>query len=254
MVSCPLSIRAIADHQLESGINDGIGTPYWLLPVAIITSSNPAKEFFVTGIIEDTILASASGFALGTIVRLLWNAAKKREWVDKESRLVWTLALALFTTGLVSFCTSPTTGHADIQFELIGWNELIACFFCGVAMDWDGELHQDDLHSHFSEGIDAILDVSVFTTLGTVLPWSVWLNPDPPVSITRLVGFSIGILALRRIPAVLAVARWVPEIRSFREAMFVGWFGPMGIGAIYYALKACKSGRALLSGVWSWGA
>jgi NhaP-type Na+/H+ or K+/H+ antiporter len=108
-------------------------------------------------------------------------------------------------------------------------------------MDWDGELHQDDLHSHFSEGIDAILDVSVFTTLGTVLPWSVWLNPDPPVSITRLVGFSIGILALRRIPAVLAVARWVPEIRTMREALFVGWFGPMGIGAIYYALKACES-------------
>jgi NhaP-type Na+/H+ or K+/H+ antiporter len=107
-------------------------------------------------------------------------------------------------------------------------------------MDWDGELHQDDLHSHFSEGIDSILDVSVFTTLGTVLPWSVWLNPDPPVSITRLVGFSVGILALRRIPAVLALARWMPEIRTFREAIFVGWFGPMGIGAIYYALKACE--------------
>jgi NhaP-type Na+/H+ or K+/H+ antiporter len=57
----------------------------------------------VTGIIEDTILASLGGFALGTIVRLLWNGAKKREWVDKESRLVWTLALALFTTGLVRF-------------------------------------------------------------------------------------------------------------------------------------------------------
>jgi NhaP-type Na+/H+ or K+/H+ antiporter len=24
-----------------------------------------------------------------------------------------------------------------------------------------------------------------------------------------------------------------------KEALFVGWFGPMGIGAIYYALKAC---------------
>jgi NhaP-type Na+/H+ or K+/H+ antiporter len=97
-----LVLRKEADVQLESGINDGIGTPYWLLPVAIITSANPAKEFFVTGIIEDTILASISGFALGTVVRLLQNAAKKREWVDKESRLVWTLALALFTTGLVS--------------------------------------------------------------------------------------------------------------------------------------------------------
>jgi hypothetical protein len=92
-----------ADKKLESGINDGIGTPYWLLPLAIITSKHPAKEFFVTGIIEDTILASLGGFALGTIVRLLWNGAKKREWVDKESRLVWTLALALFTTGLVRF-------------------------------------------------------------------------------------------------------------------------------------------------------
>lgn len=30
----------------------------------------------------------------------------------------------------------------------------------------------------------------------------------------------------------------MPEIRTGKEAVFVGWFGPMGIGALYYALKA----------------
>ena len=79
------------------------------MPVALIASDSPVKEFFVTGIIEDTILASLGGFGLGTVVRWLWNGAKRREWVDKESRLVWTLALALFTTGLVR---SPLPGFS----------------------------------------------------------------------------------------------------------------------------------------------
>lgn len=104
-------------------------------------------------------------------------------------------------------------------------------------MNWDGGLHEDDLHSHFSEGIDTILDVSVFTTLGTILPWSIWLNPTSFVTISRLVGLSVALIFLRRLPVVWLLERFIPEIRTGREGAFVGWFGPMGIGALYYALK-----------------
>jgi len=121
---------------------------------------------------------------------------------------------------------------------LIDSNELLACFFCGIASDWDGALAEDDLQSHFSEGLDSILDVSVFTTLGTVLPWDVWFNPAPPVSIGRLVGFGFLVILLRRLPTVLLLQRWIPDIRTGKEAIFVGWFGPMGVGALYYALRA----------------
>jgi len=125
-------------------------------------------------------------------------------------------------------------------------------------MNWHGHLHEDvsqvnvviieyeadqqDLHSHFSEGIDALLDVAVFTTLGTALPWGEWHKPESPVTLTRLALFGIAVLLLRRLPAVFLMQKAVPEIRSPREACFVGWFGPMGVGALYYALKSGESG------------
>lgn len=118
-------------------------------------------------------------------------------------------------------------------------------------MNWNGHLHEDvrrarkgtadtqDLHSHFSEGIDALLDVAVFTTFGTALPWDEWRNTDNSlVSLPKLALFGVGVILIRRLPSVLALQRFVPEIRSFREACFVGWFGPMGVGALYYALKS----------------
>lgn len=120
-------------------------------------------------------------------------------------------------------------------------NELLACCSCGMAMNWDGALHEDDLHSHFSEGIDTILDVSVFTTLGTVLPWSIWLNPTSFVTLSRLMALGFALVFLRRLPVVWLLQRFIPEIRTGREGAFVGWFGPMGVGALYYALKAGTS-------------
>jgi NhaP-type Na+/H+ or K+/H+ antiporter len=73
-----------------------------MLPLLLLTSSSPAKEYFVTAWLRETALGMVGGFALGTVLRLAWDFAKARKWVDKESRLVWTLAMALFTTGLVS--------------------------------------------------------------------------------------------------------------------------------------------------------
>jgi sodium/hydrogen antiporter len=41
--------------------------------------------------------------------------------------------------------------------------------------------------------------------------------------------FSKGILVLllRRLPIILALYRWIPDIKTFREAIFAGHFGPM---------------------------
>jgi NhaP-type Na+/H+ or K+/H+ antiporter len=123
-------------------------------------------------------------------------------------------------------------------------------------MNWNGHLHEDvgarlkrrvtntlqDLNSHFSEGIDGLLDVAVFTTLGTVLPWDFWHDSDN-TSLGRLALFGACVILLRRLPTVLLLQKLIPEIRSMREAFFVGWFGPMGIGALYYALKSGERRR-----------
>ena len=54
----------------------------------------------------------------------------------------------------------------------------------------------------------------------------------------RLAVLTILVLLLRRIPIVLATYRWIPDIKTFREAIFAGWFGPMGVGAIFISTLA----------------
>lgn len=96
-------------------------------------------------------------------------------------------------------------------------------------MNWDDSVHVEDLHTHFSEGIDNLLDVSVFLTLGTVLPWDAWIGPDPIFPLAKLVGFGVVVLVCRRLPVVLVLQRLIPLVKTGKEAMFLGHFGPVRI-------------------------
>ena len=37
---------------------------------------------------------------------------------------------------------------------------------------------------------------------------------------------------------MLAIKRFTPDIRTYREALFCGHFGPMGLGALFLAMEA----------------
>jgi len=89
---------------VESGINDGSATSFFRAPLLLLTkpTGKAAQEWFTTGVLWETLFAIAAGLTIGTIFRVALEQAKKREWVDKESSLVYTAALAFFTTGLVS--------------------------------------------------------------------------------------------------------------------------------------------------------
>lgn len=57
----------------------------------------------------------------------------------------------------------------------------------------------------------------------------------------RLFVLAILVLLLRRLPVVLALYKFIPAIRTWREAVFTGWFGPIGVGAIFYYSVAIES-------------
>lgn len=44
---------------------------------------------------------------------------------------------------------------------------------------------------------------------------------------------SILVLLFRRLPIVLLLKPVMPSIKTYREALFSGWFGPMGVGAVF---------------------
>jgi hypothetical protein len=60
---------------------------------------------------------------------------------------------------------------------------------------------------------------------------------------------ALAILLIRRLPVILALYKFIPDIKTFREAAFVGWFGktqtsstnnigPIGVGAIFISTLA----------------
>lgn len=81
--------------------------------------------------------------------------------------------------------------------------------------------------------IDMLLNLAVFIWFGAVCPWSSFLNNDI-IPIYRLIFLGILILLVRRLPIILAMHKYIHQIEHFTHAAFVGFFGPIGVGAVFY--------------------
>lgn len=79
--------------------------------------------------------------------------------------------------------------------------------------------------SAFTSVLDYILNCGCFFYIGAWFPWEDFTSSDLGISPWRLVVLCIGILILRRVPAILALYKWVPEIKDRNEALFCGHFG-----------------------------
>jgi NhaP-type Na+/H+ or K+/H+ antiporter len=173
------------------------------------------------------------GCTVGWVFRKSLEYGKKWEMVDKESALVYTVSLAVLVIGAVSPLSAFQQKLTPPQITLIGSNELLACFFAGSVLGGDGTFRNEELHTHFTEGIDNLLDIGVFLTLGTVLPWHAWLSHadsgNSAVPLGKLVGFAVLVLLFRRLPVMLALKRWIPLLKTTKESTFTGWFGPVSV-------------------------
>lgn len=74
---------------------------------------------------------------------------------------------------------------------------------------------------------------------GVVCPWPSFSHNDI-IPIYRLVALGILVLALRRLPWVFGVHKLIPQIKEARQAIFVGFFGPIGVSAIFYLYIAVE--------------
>lgn len=72
--------------------------------------------------------------------------------------------------------------------------------------------------------------------IGAIMPWSNFQDPNGTgLTYGRLIGLGILVLLLRRIPAIFALYKFMPEVcQDWKEALFMGYFGPIGIGAVFY--------------------
>ena len=207
----------------ESGVNDGLGLPFMMLPVLLIAkeaeggTAEALKDWFLDIVLYEVILSIVIGIICGFGARFLLKKSIKYNLIDKESFLVFNLALALFVTGATALI------HSD---------DLLAVFIAGSAFSWDDQFKERAKDSHFQEVIDLVFNCTFFVYFGMILPWNNFFSG--PFPFWKLLLMVVGILLFRRLPYVMLLQPVTGELRSMKEAFFAGWFGPMGVGALFF--------------------
>jgi sodium/hydrogen antiporter len=76
--------------------------------------------------------------------------------------------------------------------------------------------------------------------IGAILPWSDFNDPTGTgITWGRLLGLGLLVLIFRRLPAIFAFYKLMPGVcTNWKEALFMGYFGPIGAGAVFYVEHA----------------
>ncbi|PBP18203.1 Na+/H+ antiporter nha1 [Diplocarpon rosae] len=211
----------------ESGCNDGMAFPFIYLALYLIQYRPDAKavafHWIVITILYECVFGAIYGFTIGYIGRHGIKYAERHELVDRESFLVFYFVLALFCAGSGS---------------ILGVDDLLVGFAAGVGFSNDGWFTQKTEESHVSNVIDLLINLAYFVYLGTIIPWEQYNNPEIGLTPWRLVVIAVFVIFFRRIPIMLALKPFIPDIKTWREALFAGHFGPIGVGAIFIAILA----------------
>ena len=110
---------------------------------------------------------------------------------------------------------------------MIGVDDLLCCFVAGCFMNWDGEYQAETVarHDEVNVSVDFMLNLLYFFYIGAIMPWSDFHDPEghrSGLTIGPLIGLSVLVLLLRRIPAIFLFYKFLPDIQSWKEALFAG--------------------------------
>lgn len=211
----------------ESGCNDGMAFPFIYLSLYLIQDNLDARDvtfhWLVYTVLYECIFGAVYGFLIGYFARHGIKYAEKHDLIDRESFLVFYFTLALFCAGSGS---------------ILGVDDLLVGFSAGVGFSNDGWFSSKTEESHVSNVIDLLLNLAYFVFLGTIIPWDQFNNIDMGLSAWRLAVLAIFVILFRRIPIMMLLKPVIPDIKTWREALFAGHFGPIGVGAIFVAILA----------------
>ncbi|KAH9961387.1 Cation/H+ exchanger [Russula dissimulans] len=213
----PLSIRQIL--VAESASNDGLAYPFLSISIYLTTEASRATAFekwIVIGWIYQVILGTTIGAVIGYLFSRLLKFSNEKGFLDRESYVAQYIALALFTVGVT---------------KSLGNDDLLAAFAAGCAVSWDGDFNVQTEDDAFSSILDLVLNCACFIYIGAWLPFQNFHMPELGITPSRLLILMLVLLALRRIPSLLILYRFMPEVSNWREALFCGHFGPVSFVA-----------------------
>ncbi|KAL6452071.1 NHA1 Na(+)/H(+) antiporter [Candida maltosa Xu316] len=213
----------------ESGCNDGMAFPFIFLSLNLIIHSGHAgeivKDWFLLTILWECLFGCLLGTVIGFVLRKLVGFAEGHNLIDRESFLAIFVFIAFISAGVGS---------------MLGVDDLLVSFAAGTAFGWNGAFAKKTEESHVSTVIDLLLNLSFFVYFGAIVPWPQFNNSAIGLDVWRLIVLAFVIIFLRRLPAVVALQPFTPDVKTWREALFCGHFGPIGVGAIFASILARK--------------
>ena len=196
--------------SMESGANDGLALPLVLLGVALVLGGSTGRSA-LDGL-SQVVVAVVVGVVVGLLAGRAVSAALRRGEVDTGASLLFTLVLAIAVLGIA---------------RLLKADGILAVFVAGLAYNLTVAEDEVGPQDTIDEGVNRYLVLPVFVLLGVELPWAEWARLG-----AAAVVLPVAVLLLRRLPVLLLLAR--PLRLRLRDAVFLGWFGPIGVSALFY--------------------
>ncbi|MFH9299273.1 cation:proton antiporter [Streptomyces sp. NPDC017520] len=206
-----VSARTRRLASLESGANDGLALPLVLVAIAIAGPLGGGEALLES--LWQVLGAALLGVVAGWLGGKVLSVAERHRIMQSGPLLVYTLLLALLVLGASGLL------HVD---------GVLAVFVAGLAFNATSSWEARRDENRIDEAVNRFIVLPLFVVLGAMLPWHSWGE----LGWWRGALLVLGALSLRRLPVLLALKR--PLSLTWRDALFLGWFGPIGVSALFY--------------------
>ncbi|MGW2260108.1 cation:proton antiporter domain-containing protein [Streptomyces sp. NPDC001780] len=214
----PVRIRRAVN--VESGLNDGIATPFVALALAGVAAAEAGTGHHSDsgGALLELLIGIGYGTSLGLAAGRLLRRALRRGWAAEEFAVTAVLALALL---------SYTSSIA------LGGNGFVAAFVAGLGFGTAYGEGAPEWQLRFTEQSASALSLLVWLAFGAVLlPAAI-----PHLTWQALVYAVLSLTVLRMVPVALAL---LGSGLDRGTVLFIGWFGPRGLASVIFGLLAVE--------------
>ena len=213
----PVRIRRALN--VESGLNDGIATPFIALFTALALSLETQQTGgWLLSALGEIGIGLGVGIAAGLLGGWLYTAAVKRSWTSATGEQIGNLALAL--------C-------ALMAAKALGGNGFVAAFVGGLMF---GHATRERLHiaTEFTETSGTALSLLVWTAFGANLVPPLLQSFNPLALLYAVLSLTV----IRMLPVAISLI----GSRMRADTTFImGWFGPRGLASVVFTLMAYES-------------
>ena len=205
----------------ESGVNDGLGFLFVMLPLLLLTVAPTGQAW--TQWLVDVVLWKVLGAAVlaalaGWLFGKAYIACRSRGYIDQGSLLIIAIPVGLFMLGLL---------------KLIGTDGILGVFITAAVFGQVVQQSAEEVQDTVADALTRLLMIPLFLLLGVFLPFGEWAHMSPVL----LLGLAAAVF-VRRVVAVWLVSPVYRNLHTRQELAFMSWFGPIGVSALYYAMDA----------------